>query len=293
MGRAAAPKIVPHAFAAVAEPHSAAGDAVLPCSVLPLCDEPVLGTHRIHRRRRAGLLARVDAKAAERPQRTIETLAAGEPRQPQYQVVIHRVMKPHVELAEPLVQLAAPEHRLGVAEDPLSDELSPGVRQAEVVRADPIIEVERVPVAIHDLNLWPVAEYAGDEPESPRTVDVIAVQPATDIAGDVLEPLVERVALSAVTLAAPQGDVGRVLLENRPGAIARAAIHDDQLHVGVVLVDYRQQALFDQRSVVVGRHDEREARRDGRRVDPTGLGAARSLPAADEPAQFARAEKKP
>ncbi len=98
----------------------------------------------------------------------------------------------------------------------------------------------------------------------PGEIEVVGVEPAENIARGSREALVQGVALTRVALAAPETDVGLVAANNLHGIIGRSPVDDDELKVRPSLVQDRQDAAFDERARVVGRHDDGNARRISR-----------------------------
>jgi hypothetical protein len=79
------------------------------------------------------------------------------------------------------------------------------------------------PGLLHDL---------GDAPQRVRGEIVVAVEPAQDVAGGVLQPLVDGAALAAVLLADPPAEPRSVAAKNIHLVVAAAAVHHQMFQVG-------------------------------------------------------------
>src|SRR5438034_1056636 len=84
-------------------------------------------------------------------------------------------------------------------------------------------------------------------------------KPEVDVKRDV-DALVDRMALSPVGFAYPVAQVLLVLPDHPDALICAATVDDDVLEVRIALVEHRANGPLDERALVEGRCDDRDAR---------------------------------
>src|SRR5580704_17545937 len=209
--------------------------------------------------RRSGLLARVDAEATQGSAGLVKGGGRNERAHAQNEVIVHCVVEAQVEVAHPLMQRAAPEHRLRIAEKSFRDQALAGIGQTQKALHNSIVSVDRVPVAVDDLYLGAAAEDFGGMRECPRQIDVVAVEPAEYLTGRAAKSLVECIALAAIRLARPMSQILTPFLEERLCPILRTPIDNDKLGPGKILIEHGQNATSDISSLAVRRHHDRKS----------------------------------
>jgi hypothetical protein len=75
--------------------------------------------------------------------------------------------------------------------------------------------------------------------KGPGGVQIVRIEPATDLAGHAREALVERVALAPIFLTDPVCQVLFVFSDRVDCAVRGPTIDDDELETGVVLIEDR------------------------------------------------------
>ena len=100
----------------------------------------------------------------------------------------------------------------------------------------------------------------GHPVQGARTKKIVAVEPGDHLPISQPEALVDGLGLAAVGFDNQVIQAVAVAFENVDGAVGRCAIDDDVLEVGILLVEYGEQRLFDESCLVERWSDDADAR---------------------------------
>src|SRR5437016_1030235 len=174
----------------------------------------------------------------------------------QKELVVHRHLVAGIDHSDSGEQTPAPERAL-VAERhaviPMDDN---GERGEPRFPGDFVLLVDVQSVRERDVHRGVRPKQLGGLVKNTREVDIVRVLPADEIARGPGKPLVEGVALPGIPLTHPVGEPALVLLDDLHAAVARAAVDDQVLEIGIVLVqDAEDGSLQELRLMEGGRHD--------------------------------------
>jgi hypothetical protein len=87
-------------------------------------------------------------------------------------------------------------------------------------------------------------------------MEIIAVQPAENIAGCLSKAFIDRCSLPPVSRGTPEAQPPSILLQDLNRPVGTSTIEDRELEVGVILVEYAWNRSFNEGSLILRWSDD-------------------------------------
>src|SRR5262249_18356419 len=144
--------------------------------------------------------------------------------------------------------------------EPVAEALEREIVLSDVVRFM-TGNIDDPPVAYERADFWEALGVLGDDFERAWLEVIVRVQPTENIAGGEFESSVDCLGLSSVPLTHPAGEKLLIASDDVDAVVAAAPVHDGVFQVWVMLVEDRQNRLFQVAALVVGGCHDRDFRK--------------------------------
>src|SRR6266404_6218815 len=86
--------------------------------------------------------------------------------------------------------------------------------------------------------------------ERARQIDIVAINEAEYVAGRLLKALINRMDLTPIFFTDPEGEPIFIAPNDLYRFVGAAAVDDDVLEIGIILVEHRQNRLFQESALI-------------------------------------------